>query len=128
MSDSILQAELRPIAEDYRRFKSWRLLGIYWLGVAFFIFLLWSGLKSAGISIPYLRIVLSSLGLIGAIFLYLYARKLPVSLIEIVRKMTEGQANLPPLLLAAIEQQPDSQTGRFSFLQERVILEAFQQQ
>lgn len=121
-----VQKEISRIAADYRRYIILKALSKCWLGftVAGLIVLVLHWFF--GVSIPHALPVLAGAAVLTAGIIIARRGRLKVALREIARRVERDDPQLNSLLLAALEQEPDAQTGTLSFLQLRVIRQALE--
>ena len=126
MIDRLLEKHLKPIARDYWRWQLWRGLARCWAAMAvvgFGLMLLhrFTGWW-AGWVFP-----LFNLGAAGwALAVWRAWRKSEPEYRQIARQIEQENPKLHALLLTAVEQQPDPETGGLHYLQQRVISEALE--
>jgi hypothetical protein len=124
MSSTPIQKELGRIAADYRRFLIIKALSFCW-GIAALIGLaLFAISRFSGYYYPSAVPALLGLCVFAAIIVYLRASRSSPGLRQIARQVEHDDPKLNTLLLAALEQNPDPQSGQLNFLQTRVIREA----
>src|SRR5437016_5066064 len=126
MIDRLLEKHLKPIARDYWRWQLWRGLARCWAAMAMLGFGLvllhrFTGWW-AGWVFP-----LFNLGAAGwALAVWRAWRKSEPEYRQIARQIEQENPKLHALLLTAVEQQPDPETGGLHYLQQRVISEALE--
>ncbi len=124
MIEPFLKARLEPLARRRRRWNMARALAVCWgsgalVALGFVLLFRSTGWQSAWV-LP--AICLGTLGAIGAA--WLRQRRAEPDYRELARQVEQRNPDLHALLLTAVEQKPDSQTGKFNFLQERLLREA----
>ncbi len=124
MIEPFLKSQLEPVARRRRLWVLSRQLAVCWmagaaLAFAFFLVYRWTGWRPPGV-LPGIAI----LTLIGALIVWVRNRQTRPDYRQIARQIEESHPELHALLLTAVEQQPDAATGKFHFLQERLIKEA----
>ncbi|MBI4662701.1 MAG: hypothetical protein HY735_28135 [Verrucomicrobia bacterium] len=127
MTEATLRAQLAPIVQSYRRFQLWRGLTHCWgwAALAGAALLLLYG--TLGWWIPILMPLLLAATLIAASIIWVRTRRLAPAHRWIAQQIEAENPKLNTVLLAAVEQEPDSATGEFGYLQQRVIEEALAQ-
>src|SRR5258708_29603844 len=124
MIEPCLKSQLEPVA---RRQRQWRLqwqLALGWGLAAACGFLLIGLQRLAGITLPGLIFLLGIATLVASALIWSRAQKWQPNFRQIARQIEQHHPELHALLLTAVEQQPDETTGKFNYLQERVIQEA----
>ncbi|HEY6166816.1 MAG TPA: hypothetical protein VI454_02165, partial [Verrucomicrobiae bacterium] len=124
MIEPLLQSQLEPIASRHRRLRLARRLTLCWTVAAGVGLLLLVANHFAGLSVRLAMPVLAVLAGSAALFLRRRGEAWQPDYHGIAREIETKHPELHALLVTAVEQQPDAQTGRLNFLQERVILEA----
>src|SRR5438105_1199990 len=123
MIEPLLKSQLEPVAQRQRRWRlQWQLALCWGLAAALgFVFIVSQRLAHA--PFPALTPLLGIATLIASILIWQRAQKWQPDFRRIARRIEEDHPNLHALLLTAVEQQPD-ETGKFNYLQERVIQDA----
>lgn len=118
-----VQRELRKIAADLRRWRLLRRLMACWVALGLLAVVLSAVFYFTGFAVPFAAplLVLAGLGIAALVWRERDEEQL---LREAARQIEQDDPQLNSLLLAALEQSPDPETGRLSFLQLRVIREA----
>ncbi|MDB6037367.1 MAG: hypothetical protein JWM99_1208 [Verrucomicrobiales bacterium] len=125
MIEKALTARLRPIGRRYAQVELLKKLTICWTIAAAGWVVLVLLARLAQLPLPYVGLLL--LGATVVVSLWLSSRVGRITNYKLIaRKIEEEDPQLQSLLLAAVEQQPDSETGQMSYLQERVITEALE--
>lgn len=124
MIEPFLKSQLEPVARRRRLWVLSRQLAVCWMigaGLAFAFYLMYrsTGWRPAGV-LPAILV----LTLVGALIVWVRHRRTRPDYRQIARQIEESHPELHALLLTAVEQQPDADTGKFHFLQERLIKEA----
>lgn len=124
MIEPLLKMQLEPIAVRHRRLRLSRQLAICWASAAFAGLFLIPVSRLAGFN-PFvaLPIVVIAAGVM-ALALKRRNEAWQPDYGAIAREIETRHPELHALLVTAVEQKPDPQTGRLNFLQERVVLEA----
>ena len=124
MANSILSTKLAPIAEAHDRFQLRRKQALVWLAAAIFgaiaLFLQRQGQVLPTWSLP----ALIGFGVLGTLWLKLKARANRTDITTLARLVEQEHLDLHALLVTAVDQEPDRETGDFTYLQKRVIREA----
>lgn len=123
MMEPRLKRKLGELEAAFRRVRLWRRLALCWLGavgLCILLFILhrltdWNSGLIWGL--PLLA------GIIAAILIWKKERSQPANFPALVAALERDHPELRHLLSAAIEQQPNAETGDFHFLQWRVIYE-----
>ena len=119
-----LWRELDKVALRYRRYRFWMALSAAWLMAAGAGLVLWlTGLAPGNDARLAVWLLCAVAGLLSVIGVGL-ARMFAPNYVAIARRIELKYPDLGSCLLAALEQQPSVETGRFGFLQESVIGEA----
>jgi len=124
MMESRLQTQLGRLESKLRQARLWRNLMLCWVvtaGAELFLFLLhgFTGWNSR----PFWWLVLTS-GFIAAWTVWTRERRRPADFRALVAVIARENPEVRHLLSTALEQEPDSESGEFGFLQLRVIEEA----
>ena len=120
-----LKPYLNPVVNRRRAWKIWRALAFCW-GVACLLAALVLALPDGGAFLPFEPVGLLFTLLMGGTVLtvFLQREKPECDYRRVVREIERDHPELGAALLTAIEQRPDPETGRFHFLQERVLEKA----
>ena len=123
MTPNLLQTELKRIGAAYRAARIWKWLSLAWGSLALLALAsVILGLTGRGAPIP-ASFLLGLLLFISALVLWLHRR--PPTFRNVARLIETDHPHLGTLLLAAVDELEQNPTGPgISFLQERVILEA----
>ncbi len=123
----LLQSHLDPVARRLRRLRLLRAFAWYWAGAAA------AGTAVALIGrlfhLPPLILILGVFGVATVIAIALHKRLsawLP-DYRQIARDVEANHPDLHALFLTAVEQQPDPETGKLNFLQQRVVDQAVEE-
>lgn len=116
-----LLEELDRIQRRHRKLHLWRALAVGWFLVAA-VGVCMSVLASTGGWVPSWTLpLLAALACLATgVSVFLATRRTPGRL-NVARQIEEEYPELDSVLLAALEQEPESPDGRFGFLQENVI-------
>ena len=121
MTELLLRSELAPLAEQQRRLRLRQRLALCW-GGATVLGLGLIGLRYAGaISTTGLAIGLAVAAVACAFFIRSRVASQQPDFRQIARDIEQRHPDLHTLLLTAVEQGRDPQSGRLNYLQERVI-------
>lgn len=130
MIEAVLKAHLHPIAKRHRRTRLLRILSRYWI-LAGVLCLGWiCALWISGWSLPlwFPAVILLPLLLGGWVHASVEAGKQKLDYNAIARNIEQENPQLHTLLRTAVEQEPDAEHGgKLSFLQERVVREALEE-
>ncbi|MGV3773597.1 MAG: hypothetical protein ACO1QB_11890 [Verrucomicrobiales bacterium] len=124
MINTPVTEELEQISRDYNKLRLLKRLTAYWACVAGLYPLSLVYTRFTGASIPNLSLIMVVVALAGAILIVISGKRREATITDVAREIEKRDPRLNTLLLAAVEQQPDPATGKFHFLQERVIREA----
>jgi hypothetical protein len=125
MIEKALTAQLRPIGRRYAQVELLKKLTVCWACAAIVWVILVLLARVALLPLPYARLLLLTVTVFVSLWLCGRVGKI-TNYKSIARRIENEDPELQSLLLAAVEQQPDSETGQMSYLQERVITEALQ--
>src|SRR5436190_19539884 len=124
MIEPLLKSQLEPVARRQRLWRSHRALLVGWGALALAGLFLLYGQRTGGwpgqVTVP--LFVLAGLGV--TLLAWRWAGRWQPDYRDIARQIELPHPALHALLLTAVEQQPDPATGKFNFLQERVVNEA----
>jgi hypothetical protein len=122
MTELLLKRELEPAAQEQRRMLALRRLTLWWfLLAAAAVIATVVQLQSPLPAVP----ILLGIGAIGAIgALAVPSARNRIDYKKLARNIAAQHPELHALLVTAVEQERDPQTGRMGFLQERVMAEA----
>jgi len=117
-----LRPYLKPVVQRQYLWRKWRMMAVWW-GLMAAVACLVVGLSASGALLPdhtvgWIVFILIT-GTIGA--LLVNRRQSEVDYRQVARDIEEKHPELHATLLTAVEQKPDPKTGKFHFLQERVI-------
>ncbi|HTH47354.1 MAG TPA: hypothetical protein VMB21_07570, partial [Candidatus Limnocylindria bacterium] len=123
MTDSLLKARLRPVVRRQRRLQLLGRLAACWTAatLAGLVFLLLQRFASFGS--PLVLPVLALAGVVASLVVIFRQSRTEPDLRAVARAIERQHPELQGLLLTVVQQQPDA-TGRFTFLQERVMRDA----
>ena len=122
MIEPLLRSQLEPLA---RRRRLWRLsrdLAVCWTAVAVLALLARLAVRGPGSewALPTLGVIAG----VGALAVWRRSRRWLPDFKQMARQIEQAHPELHALLLTAVEQKPDAATGKYNFLQERLIREA----
>ena len=125
MIEPLLKRRLEPAVRKFRRQRILLRLLLGWTAGALALGALLLGSQTLGTTLPRQAwvITVASCAAVAAIIWYL-ARQWQPDYRSIARTIEQQHPELHALLLTAVEQRPDPQTGRYNYLQQRVIQEA----
>ena len=122
-----LRSQLTPVAQRQRQWRLQSRLAACWAGAALAGFIGIFLQRFAGISLPGLMLLLGTATAVCSLLIWKRTQKWEPDFRQIARQIEQHHPELHALLLTAVEQRPEEATGRFNFLQERVIQEAVNQ-
>src|SRR5947209_5224108 len=123
MIEPFLKSQLEPVARRQRQWRlQWQLALCWGLAAACGFLLIWLE-RLAGASVPGLMLLLALAAGLGSLLVWRRASNWQPDFRQIARQIEQHHPDLHALLLTAVEQQPD-ESGKFNYLQERVIQEA----
>ena len=124
MIEPLLKSALEPVARRQRHWRVGKALALAWAGWAVLGLLVSLLQNSLGWTAQLTVVGFVIGGVAVTVAAWGRARQWQPDYREIARRIERQHPELHALLLTAIEQQPDAATGRFHFLQQRVIDEA----
>ncbi len=124
MIEPILKSQLEPVARRHRQLRYWRKLTACWGILALVGLACLFTVSTTGWNVPFMMPLLAFVGIIAAIDLWFRNQKWEPDYLQIARQIEQRHPELHALLVTAVEQKPDAQTGKLSYLQQRVIQEA----
>ncbi len=124
MIEPLLKSELEPVARRHRRLQLVRGLTLCWGAAALVGFAFFLVLRVTHWQVPFALPILAAGAGVAAFVTWKRSQKWEPDFRQIARQIEQHHPGLHSLLLTAVEQQPDAQTGKLNFLQERVIREA----
>lgn len=127
MIEPFLRTRLEPLA---RRRRLWRLsrdLAAVWAAAAVVGLLFYLVYRQTGWIAAWIFPVLTIAALVGTGAAWLRHHRWFPDFRQIARDIEERHPELQALLLTAVQQQPDPATGRFNYLQERLLTQAVQE-
>ncbi|HVY71809.1 MAG TPA: hypothetical protein VHH73_17890, partial [Verrucomicrobiae bacterium] len=124
--ESSIQSRLEAILREQRRLRLWRALAGCWLATGLFTLGLIFVYRMTHWGLPFASLLLLVGGAIAAWWIKIRVERMPLDLHGVARRIEQENPKLRSLLLAAIEQRPDPVTGQWSYLQQRVIVEAME--
>jgi hypothetical protein len=124
MIEPLLQSQLEPIATRHRRLRAARQFTLLWAVAAACALALLAAnhFLQLDVRVPFLALVVAA-GT-AALLARRRAEKWHPDYHAIARRIEQRHPELHKLLVTAVEQRPEPATGRYNYLQERVILEA----
>jgi hypothetical protein len=127
MIQPLLQSHLEPVARRSRRLRLLRAFTWFWIGTA----LAGTALVVIGrlLQLPPLFLIAGVFTVGGIVALIVHQRlnRWNPDYRQIARDIEANHPDLHALLLTAVEQRPDPQTGDLNFLQQRVIDQALEE-
>jgi hypothetical protein len=124
MIERLLQSHLEPVARRHRQLRLWRSLAVCWAATALAgLLFLWLCTRF-DFNRDFLLIYLGIIFAAGLAVTFSYVRRGRTDYRNIARQIEAEHPDLHSLLITAVEQQPQSDTGQLSYLQARVIREA----
>ncbi len=125
MIEKLLAAHLRPIGRRQAQAELLKKLTLCWsVAAVTWIAIVWLT-RLTHIVVPFFGWIFLASTFVLSFFLYGTIGRI-TNYNQIARRIEQEDPQLQSLLLAAVEQQPDPETGRLSYLQERVITEALE--
>src|SRR5690349_18108788 len=124
MTEPFLRSQLEPIAKRRRRFGLARDLAIAWAATAVVALGFLGIYRASGWLATWVLPALVSLGVAATVVVWVRSRRWAPDFRQIARQIEQRHPELHALLLTAVEQQPDPETGKYNYLQERVIKQA----
>lgn len=121
MNHVLLLRQLNRVGWRYRQLRLWQLLALVWLTAAGLGLAFWALQPATGKPLPWLMLI-ACMGAVSAAILSWRSARDPR---WIARRVEATFPELRTCLLAAIEQEPQLPSGRFGYLQQRVIDQAF---
>lgn len=118
-----LQEQLRRLDQSLRAAALWRRLAVAWGVFAVVGLVMLAARVMAGVNSTWLWWGLCGAGLTAAVIAWIRHAGKAADLNRVIALMEQRHPELRYLLSAAAEQQPDPESGRFHFLQDRVIQE-----
>jgi hypothetical protein len=124
MIEPLLQSQLEPIATRHRRLRAARLFTLLWAVAAVVALALLAAnhFLQLDVRVPFLALVVAA-GT-AALIARRRAEQWHPDYHAIAGRIEQRHPELHKLLVTAVEQQPDPASGRYNYLQERLILEA----
>jgi hypothetical protein len=127
MIQPLLQSHLEPVARRLRRLRLLRAFSWFWLGAT----LAGAAVVVIGrlLQLPPLFLIAGVFTVGGMVALIVHQRlnRWSPDYRQIARDIEANHPDLHALLLTAVEQRPDPQTGHLNFLQQRVIDQALEE-
>jgi len=116
---------VQPVIMRYRSWQLWRGLSLCWALSAVVALFLIAAAQSVGWRPDWALQALLGFAALSGLLVWASCRRIAPDLRWIARQVEDEHPELNSLLLAAVEQQPD-ESGRYSYLQQRVIREAIE--
>lgn len=127
MIEPFLHSQLEPVARRQRQARLQAHLALCW-GLAALVGFLLAGLAHlSGLRLPWLLPVAGLGAALASLMVWKRGQSWQPDFRQIARQIEQHHPDLHALLLTAVEQQPDPESGKFSYLQERVIQDAVSQ-
>lgn len=124
MIERLLQSHLEPVARRHRQLRLWRSLAVCWAATALAgLLFLWLSARFS-LNRDFALGFLAVLFLAGLLLTFSYVRRGRTNYLQIARQIEREHSDLHSLLITAVEQQPQRETGQLTYLQARVIREA----
>lgn len=127
MIEPLLKSQLQPVAQRQRQWRGQWQLAVCWAVAALLGFLLFLSQRLTGLSVPGLMPLVGIATGVASVVIWRRTQRWQPDFRHIARQIEQHHPELHALLLTAVEQQPDEATGKFNYLQERVIQEAVSQ-
>ncbi|MBL69729.1 MAG: hypothetical protein CMO74_15010 [Verrucomicrobiales bacterium] len=115
-----LEKHLDPLAGRQRQLRTWRALGVCWMAGLLAVAAMWAAEANSFLAIPAVALGVALLAVIAVA----RARNWRPNYHDLARRIERDNPQLHAVLLTALEQEPDPQTGELNFLQQRVINDA----
>jgi hypothetical protein len=124
MIERLLQSHLEPVARRHRQLRLWRSLAVCWAATALAgLLFLWLATRF-DLSRDFALGILAFLVGGGFAVTFWSLGRAKTDYRQIARQLEQEHPDLHSLLITAVEQQADRDTGQLSYLQARVIREA----
>jgi len=124
MTEALLKAQLEPVVRRQRQWKRGKALALGWGVLALLALALFALRGDLGTNLRAAQITFASLAVIVTVMVLRRHGRWQPDYRHIARQIEERHPELHALLLTAVEQQPDPQTGKLNFLQQRVVAQA----
>ena len=125
MTEILLKRELEPLARQRQRFKMLVALAVAWVVVAVVAFAVFAGSRYFLPLPPALLLGgIAALAVVAWVVSSKIANRSVPDFRDIARKIQTTKPDLHTLLLTAVEQERDKNTGQLGYLQERLIGDA----
>ncbi len=124
MSNSLLKPYLEPILRRQRWRRTWWTLTVCWILACLTGLMCWSQIRAVGELPGWVLPALLGASIIACVAIFVYSRRWTPDLRQVARRIEGEHPELHAVLITAVEQQPDTRTGRFSYLQQRVVDDA----
>lgn len=122
MIERLLQSNLEPVARRERQARLWRSLAVCWAATALAGFLFLS--TRIEVSRAFAVSVTAAVFVLGFIAALAFVARGRIDYRSIARRIEREHPDLHAILITAVEQKPDHETGQLNYLQARVIREA----
>jgi hypothetical protein len=126
MIEPFLKAQLEPIARRRHLWSRTRDLTLCWAGVALVAGLFVMVYRSTGWLAAWVLPVVACGAAIAGVVIWQRHRRWAPDYRQIARQIEQQHPELHALLLTAVEQEPDPETGKLNFFQQRVVREAIE--
>ena len=124
MNNSHLKPYLEPILRRQRWRRTWWTLTVCWILACLSGLMCWSQIRAVGELPGWVLPALLGASIIACVAIFVYSRRWTPDLRQVARRIEGEHPELHAVLITAVEQQPDTRTGRFSYLQQRVVDDA----
>ena len=124
MIEPFLKSQLEPVARRRRLWLLARDLAVCWGTAAALAFVFYLVRRSTGWLPSWVLPALAVAAVTGALVVWIRNRRSAPDFHQIARDIEQGHPELHALLLTAVEQRPDAKTGKYNFLQQRLLREA----
>ncbi len=128
MIDRLLKSHLDPVARSSQKWQLWRGLAFCWATLAIGGLCAVEATRAHGWPSAIGFFLLLAAGIAGAVMVIRHFRTRPLDYQAIARQIEKENPELHALLLTAVEQEPNAPGGQLNYLQQRVVLEALDQQ
>ena len=124
MTEPLLHKQLEPVVRRQRRWLRWRGLALGWALLAALGVVALLTKQLLGIAIPFIIPALVVAACIVTLRAWIRSAVWKPDYRNIARRIEQQHPDLHALLLTAVEQRPDPQSGRLNYLQQRVVDQA----
>ncbi|MBA2115437.1 hypothetical protein [Bremerella alba] len=122
--DHELIIHLDRVARRLRSFHFWSGMGIVWGSAAIFIGLLYAFNQATGRILDGSVLIVAAIGVTGSLLVIWTSSRSARNVHQVANLVESKYPKLDSVLLTAVEQQPNSLTGRLGYLQQDVIGQA----